>query len=954
MMRTRFALALLLGVLGCKDLPTAVAPLPDPEPKPGKVLGVIALRVNVTGPGEVRTSTSFFRADAADMPGPRFALTGDEVIQGDHIGPIFETMDGGGSFTDGAPGAGGYRYVFMSAKVRNAGVNNLVTPPDTAAFTTPRQNLTMIAIEVPAGGGFGVPGTPFADLMKFDGTPANPAIAEGIVPTGAVRQTLTGDITTHSPDVLQVFTEAEAAAASPFFDPFPYGYVIYHVTETTNRTLAANPGPTQYDGIITLGLKIPLQANPADDVYGFSMFFVLREDSETRITQSIEEQDAAGQAAFEARVAALATGPGGLSGITLLSGGSYGGSVPAPVRKLCAVRIAGPVGAPTAFLDGSAAGSCPTLTSVSASVGGQGTTENVTLTGTNFVIGAGNTTVTVSGSDVTVDNVVVNSETELTADFEIAGGAAAGARSVTVTTAAGSSGSQTFTVLPPTPTLTGLSPSTGAPGTFQSVTLTGTGFIDGIGATTVAVTGDDVIAVNVTFVSGTELTADFLTDGPAALGGRDVTVTTDGGTSTAQTFTVVPAPGFGSFTAAPSILTVVQPTELAWSTTDATSCSIDNGVGTVACTGSMIVTPGSSMTYTLSASAGGATISATADVSVGAPGQFLYVVSQGPAVDAAPDPVHMFEIDAANGTLTPIGAGTINAGNEPYGIAVDPEGRYAYVANRADDNISMFTINSTTGALTANGVVPAGNDVRAIVVDPTGRYAYAVNQNTIGVGSVSAYVIDGTGVLLPNGNYAADVQPLGIAVDPLGRYVYVTNAGAIANDVSMYVINADGTLTDNGTVAAGGASLDIAVDPTGRFVYVLNAGDNSISMYSIQADGTLTPLAPPTITDGITTAGLAVDPTGQYAYKGARAGDDDVRMYTLTSSTGVLVANAPDFIDAGDNPFSIAIDPSGKFLYVVNNGSDDVSMYSIEPDGTLSSIGTIPAGDGPQDLAVSR
>ena len=39
----------------------------------------------------------------------------------------------------------------------------------------------------------------------------------------------------------------------------------------------------------------------------------------------------------------------------------------------------------------------------------------VTLTGTNFVVGA--TTVTVSGGGVTVNNVVVGSTTSLTANF---------------------------------------------------------------------------------------------------------------------------------------------------------------------------------------------------------------------------------------------------------------------------------------------------------------------------------------------------------------------------------------------------------------------------------------------------------------------------------------------------------------------------------------------------------
>src|SRR4051812_315111 len=94
----------------------------------------------------------------------------------------------------------------------------------------------------------------------------------------------------------------------------------------------------------------------------------------------------------------------------------------------------------------------PTLTTVSPNQGLRGSTVAVTLTGTNFVVGA--TTVTVSGSGVTVSNVVVGSSTSLTASFVLDPTAPTDARTVTVTTAAGTSGAQTFTVNPPAPTLT--------------------------------------------------------------------------------------------------------------------------------------------------------------------------------------------------------------------------------------------------------------------------------------------------------------------------------------------------------------------------------------------------------------------------------------------------------------------------------------------------------------------
>ena len=90
---------------------------------------------------------------------------------------------------------------------------------------------------------------------------------------------------------------------------------------------------------------------------------------------------------------------------------------------------------------------------------------------------------------MTVTNVIVGSSTSLTANFVLDPAAADGARTVTVTTAGGTSGAQPFTITlpPPAPTLTSVSPNQGIRGTTVAVTLTGTGFV--VGATTVTVGG---------------------------------------------------------------------------------------------------------------------------------------------------------------------------------------------------------------------------------------------------------------------------------------------------------------------------------------------------------------------------------------------------------------------------------------------------------------------------------
>ena len=186
----------------------------------------------------------------------------------------------------------------------------------------------------------------------------------------------------------------------------------------------------------------------------------------------------------------------------------------------------------------------PTLTSVSPNQGLRGTTVAVTLTGTNFIVGA--TTVNV-GAGMTATNVVVGSSTSLTANFVLDPAAVVGPRIVTVTTAGGTSVPQGFTINLPPPTLTSVAPNQGTRGTIVAVTLTGTNFV--AGATVVNVSGADATASNVVVVSPTSLTASVVIDATAAGGARTVTVTTAGGTSGAQTFTVnLPPPGSATFT----------------------------------------------------------------------------------------------------------------------------------------------------------------------------------------------------------------------------------------------------------------------------------------------------------------------------------------------------------------------------------------------------------------------
>jgi len=320
-------------------------------------------------------------------------------------------------------------------------------------------------------------------------------------------------------------------------------------------------------------------------------------------------------------------------------------------------------------------------------------------------------------------------------------------------------------------------------------------------------------------------------------------------------------------------------------------------------------------------------------------GRFAYVANRDS------NNVSMYTINPATGILEAVG--TIAAGTAPFSVAVHPSGNFAYVANLDSDNVSVYTIDTTTGVLTFMGAIGAGVEPDSVVVHPSGKFAYVANfgDELLGSvpGSVSTYTINAGGGLTSTGTIAEKfVGTSSVAVHPSGKFAYVANSAFNnGNTISMYTIDATtGALTSIGTVAAQNPR-SVAVHPSGNFAYVATSGvsnSDTISMYTIdRTTGALTSIG--TVAAGRLPESVAVDPAGKFAYT-ANAESNDVSMYSINATTGALTSIGT--VAAGLAPNSIAIDPSGKFAYVANASSNNISMYSIDATtGALTLIGTI-------------
>jgi DNA/RNA endonuclease G (NUC1) len=325
-MKARSALSLTLlaasALLGaCRD-DGITGPGVDTDPAP-KVLGLVEITVTGIGTPGMRATVTPLSGASAGRGGAAYALS-----------PVPGNAIQIGARTASTVDAGGQRYLQAVFAVRNA-------MSDGTANTTARQNVTFIPVSTANT----IAGTPVFRFNKQDGSPADPALAAQLRPTGAVMADAGGGVEAQYADVLQAFTEEEigaVAAPQAVTEKFPYGFVVRRVdaggaVNTSTRELPANPAADQFDGRVTIAYRFPIQAQPADNPFTISVIALAVDDSDTRVTQSLEEQSAAARAAFESRASALSA-----SGVTVLSRGLYTGGL--PQRRLCSVRIAGAAG----------------------------------------------------------------------------------------------------------------------------------------------------------------------------------------------------------------------------------------------------------------------------------------------------------------------------------------------------------------------------------------------------------------------------------------------------------------------------------------------------------------------------------------------------------------------------------------------------------------------------------
>ncbi len=291
-------------------------------------------------------------------------------------------------------------------------------------------------------------------------------------------------------------------------------------------------------------------------------------------------------------------------------------------------------------------------------------------------------------------------------------------------------------------------------------------------------------------------------------------------------------------------------------------------------------------------------------VAVDPTGRFAYVSSgHGSGISA-------YTINMKTGALTAV-TGSPFAGGNWTGAAFDPSGKFAYFGGGG--GIFAFAINARTGALTAVAGSPfatgTGGFQAEVAVDPRGRFAYVANRDT---NNVSAFTIDAaSGALTPiaGSPFAAGNGPWGVVVDSTDRFLYVANS--FANTISAYNIDATtGALTPLAgspfsSPNTGAGSFEVVVDPTGKFAFVGTNGPYG-GAYVYAIDPRTGALAEVGGEENPATGYVAVDPSGNFLYDVNSYGNN-VYAFTVDAKTGELNPLAASPFAAGNFPSGIAV-----------------------------------------------
>src|SRR5215467_4285637 len=322
----------------------------------------------------------------------------------------------------------------------------------------------------------------------------------------------------------------------------------------------------------------------------------------------------------------------------------------------------------------------------------------------------------------------------------------------------------------------------------------------------------------------------------------------------------------------------------------------------------------------------------------------------------------------------------------PVNLAITPDRHLALVANSLDwvkdgegwkgvpDN-KIYVIDLTTSPPTHIGTVEAGKQASGMAINHAGTLALVANRAE---DSVTVLAIDGKTVK-PVGTVSVATQPtaqvatpppalpVAVAITPDGKRALVAKSGA--NRVGLLEI--DGQKVGNAQVdgknydmATGLNPLNVEITPDGKLAIVNNIGGgqdgqvDTVGVIDMEAN-------PPRVIDQVVVGdgpeGLVMSPAGGYAASlilNGTGGTPKTAFYRHDKSYVALLKIDGKSVrkvgqtDVGGLAEGIAFSPDGRWLYVANFVDSDVDVLQLDGE-TLTKVASFPLPGHPASMRGS-
>jgi len=254
----------------------------------------------------------------------------------------------------------------------------------------------------------------------------------------------------------------------------------------------------------------------------------------------------------------------------------------------------------------------------------------------------------------------------------------------------------------------------------------------------------------------------------------------------------------------------------------------------------------------------------------------------------------------STGALTQVSGGGVTEVGNFVSMAVAPNGEWLLALDDIDNVLWVFSINTSTGALTASGatyqlsVAAATDAARAVAVSPNGGLVAVA----IGGGGDDVFTFnESTGVLASTSAVnapASGYTDAAVTFDSTSTHLLIGRGGPTsgASQILSYAVSTAGILGTLNTYTSGNDPYGLLVDATGAYVYAANKGDGTVSGYTLTS-GALKALTSSPFTSEAGVTALAEDINDKYVIAASTAGTYDLTLYALDAlSAGQLDAVA--------------------------------------------------------------